>query len=76
MIVIAVLFWWIMSKTTYGRYLYATGSNKVAAHNAGRKTKTMEIFVYTLSGTLAALSGYLYFARIASFQIPHRSYRR
>lgn len=68
MMVIAVLFWWIMSKTTYGRYVYATGSNKMAAHNAGVRTKTIEISVYALSGTLAALSGFLYFARIASFQ--------
>jgi ribose transport system permease protein len=68
MIVVVVLFWWLMSNTTYGRNVYALGSNKSAARNVGVNTVFTEVSVYAISGTLAALAGYLTFARMGTFQ--------
>ncbi len=68
MAITAVFFWWLMTKTTFGRYIYTTGSNKIAARNAGVGIKTIEISAYALSGLLAALASFLVVARIGSFQ--------
>ena len=68
MILVVVLFWWLMSYTVYGRNVYATGSNKAAARNVGVNVKGVECSVYILIGVLAALAGYLTFARSGTFQ--------
>lgn len=68
MIVVVLLFWWIMTNTTYGRNVYALGSNKNAARNIGVRTDLVECSVYMFSGMLAALAGYLTFARMGTFQ--------
>lgn len=68
MFVVVVLFWWLMSNTTYGRNVYALGSNKSAARNVGVNTAFVECSVYAISGTLAALASYLTFARMGTFQ--------
>lgn len=62
------LFWWLMTFTTYGKNVYATGANKSAARNVGVNVKWIECSVYIVSGTLAALAGYLTFARMGTFQ--------
>ena len=68
MILVVVLFWWLMSHTVYGRNVYATGSNKTAARNVGVNVNEIECSVYILIGVLAALAGYLTFARSGTFQ--------
>lgn len=68
MIVVVLLFWWTMTNTTYGKNVYALGSNKRAARNIGLNTELLECSVYMLSGMLAALAGYLTFARMGTFQ--------
>lgn len=68
MIFAVVLFWWVMSFTVYGRNVYATGSNKAAARNLGVNVKAIECSIYILIGVLAALAGYLTFARSGTFQ--------
>jgi ribose transport system permease protein len=68
MIVVVLLFWWIMTNTTYGKNIYALGSNRNAARNIGVRTDLLECSVYVISGTLAALAGYLTFARMGTFQ--------
>lgn len=68
MIVVVALFWWVMTNTTYGKNVYAVGSNKNAACNIGVNTNLVLCSVYVVSGTLAALAGYLTFARMGTFQ--------
>ncbi len=68
MFLVFVLFWWLMTFTTYGKNVYATGANKNAARNVGINVKWIECSVYIVSGALAALAGYLTFARIGTFQ--------
>ncbi len=68
MIVVFVLFWWLMSRTVYGRNIYALGSNVNAARNLGVNVKVLECSVYVGSGVLAALAGFLTSARSGTFQ--------
>lgn len=68
MILVVALFWWVMSYTVYGRNVYALGSNKAAARNVGVNVNAVECSVYVLIGILAALAGYLTFARSGTFQ--------
>ena len=68
MILVVLLFWWLMSYTVYGKNVYALGSNKHAARNVGVNIKNVECSVYVMSGILAALAGYLTFARSGTFQ--------
>lgn len=68
MLLVIALLWWVMTSTTFGRDVYALGSNKSAARNIGVNVQLTEVSVYAISGTLAALAGYLTFARMGTFQ--------
>ena len=58
----------ILNYTKLGRHIYAVGGNKEAARFTGIKIKTVEIFVYTFSGFMAAFSGVVLAARMFSGQ--------
>jgi ribose transport system permease protein len=58
----------ILNNTKLGRHIYAVGGNIEAARFTGIKIKTVEIFVYTFSGFMAAFSGVVLAARMFSGQ--------
>lgn len=58
----------VMRKTTYGRQLFVTGSNKVAAYNSGVNVRFVQISSYVLCAFSAAMSGILMVARTGAFQ--------
>jgi len=58
----------ILTRTRFGRYVYAVGGNIEAARLAGIRTWRVLVNVYVLSGTLAALSGILLASRMNSGQ--------
>jgi ribose transport system permease protein len=58
----------ILTRTRFGRYVYAVGGNIEAARLAGIQTGKVLVNVYVLSGTLAALSGILLASRMNSGQ--------
>ena len=68
MFLVVAVFWWLMSFSTYGKNVYATGANKNAARIVGINVNWIEISVYLVSGVLAALAGFLTFARVGTFQ--------
>ena len=49
----------LLHRSGYGRMLYALGDNPVAARLAGAKSWQILIVLYTLSGVLAAIAGFL-----------------
>jgi rhamnose transport system permease protein len=63
MVVIALCFWVFLTKTRSGRELYAVGGNPVAARYCGIKIKEKDMLVYTVSGAISGLCGYLWAAR-------------
>ncbi len=50
--VVATIF---LSKTTQGRYIYGVGGNEEAARLAGINVSRVKMFVYIMSGVLAAV---------------------
>jgi ribose transport system permease protein len=57
MILLYVIAHVVMSKSVFGRYVYAIGGNEEAARLSGVPVKLVLLVVYTLCGTLAGLGG-------------------
>ncbi|MCX6090776.1 MAG: ABC transporter permease [Candidatus Atribacteria bacterium] len=56
----------LLNRTIFGRHLYGVGSNETAAIFSGINVKRVRLVVYTLSGLLSALAGWIITSRIAS----------
>ena len=67
-IAVFILFMFVLEKTTFGRRLYATGSNPVSAKLAGVNINRTKLIAYAISGCMAALSGMILLSRLASAQ--------
>jgi D-xylose transport system permease protein len=52
-----LLFWLILTKTGFGRHIYAAGGNVEATRRAGINVVGLRIAVFTLCSTLAAVAG-------------------
>lgn len=65
-VLVVVLF--IVKRTKTGRYIYAIGNNKEAARILGIKVDKVRILIYGIVGTISALAGALYVARLGSAQ--------
>jgi ribose transport system permease protein len=68
MIAVAIIFSFFLSKTRFGRYTYAVGSNEEAARRAGINVNRVKNITYILSGMLAALVGIILASRMATSQ--------
>ncbi len=55
----------VMSKTIFGRYVYAVGGNAEAARLSGVGVKRITLIVYTLCGALAGLGGILQASKLS-----------
>ena len=64
--IIAVVVWIIWNKTTFGKNMYAVGSNEDAANVSGVNVSKTIIMVFIMAGMLYALTGFFDAARIAS----------
>jgi len=62
--IIAVVFWFFMERTRWGRVFYAVGGNETAAYLAGAPVKAYRISAYVISGVLASLAGVFVAARV------------
>jgi len=56
----------VMSRTTFGRYVYAVGGNMEASRLAGIRVPLVLFIVYTLCGLLAGLGGVLMASQLRS----------
>lgn len=56
----------ILSKTVYGRHLYAVGGNSDAAKLAGIRVTLVKISVYVISGFLASIAAVVQAARVGA----------
>ncbi len=68
MIAIAILAMILLSRTTFGRYVYATGGNTQAARLGGVRVNAIRVATFALSGTAAAMAGVLDASRVLSAQ--------
>ncbi|MEM2465419.1 MAG: ABC transporter permease [Candidatus Bathyarchaeia archaeon] len=63
-VIVTLIMWFVLRFTTYGREIYAVGSNPIASHFAGVHVKKIIVIVYTLAGIFAAASSLLYLGRV------------
>ena len=63
-----LVFYFFLNKTTYGRRIYATGSNAKCANLVGVNTSKIKISVYAISGFMSALAGLIMISRLNSAQ--------
>jgi ribose/xylose/arabinose/galactoside ABC-type transport system permease subunit len=66
MAVITAIFAIVLTRTRFGRYVFAIGGNEEAARLAGVDVRLIKTAVYVLSGGCAAISGLLLMARFSS----------
>jgi rhamnose transport system permease protein len=56
----------VLARTTFGRSLYAIGHNELAARFSGIPVDRYKLAIYTLSGTMAGLAGYIFVSRVST----------
>lgn len=66
--IVVLVYGYITSKTTVGRYFYAVGGNEKATKLSGINTNRVYFIAYTNMGFLAGLAGLLTVARMTSAQ--------
>ena len=68
MLIMFGAFWFVLKKTVFGRHVYATGGNAEAAKLSGVKVDRVQLWVYTISGVMAAIAGVVLTSRLNSAQ--------
>jgi D-xylose transport system permease protein len=67
-IVLVILAGWtfLLSRTSFGRYIYAIGGNSEAARRAGIHVNLIRVLAFTLTGLTAGAGGIIYASRLGS----------
>lgn len=68
LVVALCVFYFVLNKTTFGRKVYATGSNAKCAQLVGVNITKTKIIVYAISGFMSALTGLILISRLDSAQ--------
>lgn len=66
LVTVAVIVGAVLSRSSFGRWLYASGGNERAAELSGVPVKRVQVTVYTLSGMLAAMAGIVLASQLTS----------
>jgi ribose transport system permease protein len=64
--IVALVVWYILEQTPFGRRIYATGASREAARLTGVRTNRVIFLAFIASGVLATLAGVVYAARIGA----------
>jgi ribose transport system permease protein len=68
MIVVVGALWFTLSRTVFGRHVYAVGGNPEAAELSGIRVNRTRLIVFMVSGLAAGIAGAIGVSRIASGQ--------
>lgn len=66
--VIIIIAHLILTRTRMGRHVYAVGSNEQVAVMSGINTARVKVFIFLMSGSLAAIGGFMLSGRVISGQ--------
>lgn len=58
--------WFLLAKTTFGRYVYAVGGNAEASFLAGLNVKRITLWVYVLNGLLVGIAAIVLASRLGA----------
>lgn len=67
-VVVVIATQFLLKKTYFGRYIYAIGGNRDAAHLAGINTDKLHIAIYAIGGVLTSIASLLLLGRVGSGQ--------
>jgi ribose/xylose/arabinose/galactoside ABC-type transport system permease subunit len=65
---IAILLWYLITRTIYGYKLYLTGTNELAARLSGINVGTVRTWAYVITGLLCAIASIVSSSRLATAQ--------
>ena len=65
-LIITAIMWFVWNKTTFGKNMFAVGSNPEAANVSGVNVTATIILVFTLAGIMYGITGFIEAARIGS----------
>lgn len=65
-VIFVAIMWFIWNKTTFGKNMFAVGSNKEAASVSGVNVFKTIVMVHTLAGIMYGLNGFIEAARLSS----------
>ena len=65
-ILLAIIMWFIWNKTTFGKNMFALGSNEEAARVSGVNVLLTTILVFALAGAMYGWTGFIEGARVAA----------
>lgn len=68
-LVLSFLAWFLLTRTKYGRMMYAIGANPEAARLAGVRVKGYRALAYVISGVFASIGGLILASRIGQGDI-------
>jgi fructose transport system permease protein len=66
MLLVAVVVWYILNRTAYGRHIYATGDDPESARLAGINIDAILLSVYVAAGLIAAIAGWALIGRVGA----------
>ncbi|AEF85485.1 ribose transport system permease protein RbsC [Treponema primitia ZAS-2] len=66
--IVLVIYWIMMNRLRFGRYVYAVGGNKDAARASGINSNKVKIKAFVFAGVMAGLGGVMLMSRLNSGQ--------
>lgn len=64
LVIAAIIVWYLMSQTRFGRGLYAVGGNMEAARASGISVPKVQYQVFLMNGVLVGFAGVLFMSRV------------
>ena len=68
MIIIVIVMYFVLRKTSFGRWVYATGSNEGASYLVGIPVDRVKILCYTISAGLSSIAALLGASRLMTVE--------
>lgn len=65
-IILAIVFGVVLHKTTFGRRVFAIGSNRISSRYSGIQVDKIRLIIYTITGTMAAVTAIFLTSRMGS----------
>jgi ribose/xylose/arabinose/galactoside ABC-type transport system permease subunit len=66
MIILYLLFWILLHRSHFGRYVFATGGNEEASRLSGINVKQVKLWSFVMAGILSAVAGFIITSRLNS----------
>jgi rhamnose transport system permease protein len=64
--ILSIIFGFVLHKTTFGRRVFAIGSNRVTSRYSGVQVDKIRLLIYTITGTMASVTALFLTSRMGS----------